>query len=943
MSASFSRSPSFAYGAQVPYNFSPATLARRDKARAYIEQKLEYLRLLEFLPPLKPDSTAPGNFIISAQNIPGSPHTYLTRTPSYANAKYELGRPYNPLQFIRNRRLRARERKTLGIEPDEFDDVEDVRSWVDKVETESRSETYRQLDAVVLPKYQGHHERKRPTTPAARLRMGWVVTPPELLADAFWLEQDDNKSIIEDRYGRKLFPPRPQSQQGFLEPRASKEYPDKRRKSWVDAARTSFDAGTADESEGASDRGRKRRLLPAFRPESPRRNKKSTWRRTGSKSDSSDSESGTGGERAKKSRRVADINIGPLELHVKDMMEKEAREAEAKATPTTPDVWGVGYNETPKSQQGFSENLSKEEVENVRAQSQERKPLPTQRRANYDLTLVDTRGTRTSLDDLDSSVPNSPLHHKFIPHIGADLTPPHSRATSGVRKSKRSKLDAFRSEDSSKGHVVQSAPAGEEKKHSSRQTTEEFSDGNGRGNAILSAPGAVKSLLGHIKNDSTSSLNSPERLSRKDTRELKDPSSAVSRFFKGVRNEGSKVGEFIFRKDRPPEDSESDSGMSIPEEDESEMDGKARRRIHRFRPKASRSNTATTMESATSKRNGHYHLDLPAFVSSNSKNRDASEPGYDTDPQLSEDPISRQARARANSRSKRFDKLAPPPMDLRSISSTSSLSRSSSRSPEHRRFKSILERSGGANRDRRPSDTLSKIPTNSSGRRASRPTLDRHWSITDGNGSHILVQNPIVTRSEIARVRALLLCSGIKAKAISERAQRERTGGPSPFLLHAAKLANAQLIPVPKKEEHVLAARILVRYLESSTEALNTSAEEFREHTVQGIFNHITQLKSRVETELFPRVREDSDEAVKISSDVAASAPLTVKEISDEADKILRMRRRRSRWLRRVGWSLVEWCLLGVMWWVWFVVVVLRFCKSVVLGVVRVVRWFLWL
>ncbi|KAF2205959.1 DUF221-domain-containing protein [Delitschia confertaspora ATCC 74209] len=912
MSASFARSGSMALPGQERFEISDATLARRDKARAYIELKLEYLRLLESLPPLKPDSTAPGNFIVSTNNIPGSTHAQLTRIPSYTNSRYQLGRAYNPLQFIRNRRLRARERKSWEHEPEEFEDVEHVRRWVDKVEAESRHPMYRRQDGVELPKFHADHEVQRLPSQPSRLRMGWVVTPPELLADAYWLEQDSHKTIIEDQFGRKVFPARSQLQQDTLQPRDSKEYPEKRRKSWIDAVpRSSLDVPTGDESEAFSDRGRKRRLLPGFRHDSPRRHKKSGWRKPGYSSSSSDSESGSHGLKARKSRRETDVNTGPLKLQMKEMMEKEAREAELGSpgpiSPDTPDKWGGGYPSIPGAQP--EPEIIKRKTEESEANggiwsTQERKPHHD-RRTNLVLSPSVISEPRSSFEDLDSSAPNSPLHRKFFPHIGADLSPPSSRATSGNRKSRKSKLDIFRSEESSKGTRSEPNSASSEKKRNSPQTGEDINESGGRGTAILSAPGAVKSLLKHTKNESVSGLHSPDQVSRREAGDTKDPSSAVSRFFKGVRHEGSKVGEFIFRKERPPEDpcSDSDSDLSIPSGNDSGTDEESsERKRRRLRPKPSRNVTATTTGSNGSK--GRYHLDLPSFRSSNVNQDYVSDQDFISDSQALEDPIPRQARARANSRSQRFDKLAPPAMDMRSISGSSAASsRSTSPFEGNRRINAVLERSGGVGQGGLPITSLARNKLGDSSERhrsSSRPKLGkRHWSITDDTGSSLRLQTATVSRHDIARVRALLLCSGVKAREISRRAQNQRAGGPSPFLLRAAKVANASLIPVSKKEEHVLAARILVRYLEASTQAVHISADEFREHTVKELMSRISEIKSHVETELFPRVRKEGDEAVRISSDVAGSAPLAVKEISDGVDTMIRMRRRRTRWLKR--------------------------------------------
>lgn len=952
ISASIPRSASISL--QSPqYSFSDATIARRDKARAYIELRVEYLRLLECLPPLKPDASAPGNFTISANNVPGSPHAQLTRVPSHVNSKYELGRSYNPLQYIRNRRNRARERKVLDHAPEEFRDIDQVRDWVDRVQKEAQRPGYRQQDRVALPKFHEDHQREGGPSKPTRPRMGWIFTSEELLADAHWIEQGDNKSLIEDRHGRNIFPPNEPQKQDLLLPRGSKEYPEKRRGSWVEGLpRLSAELPNGDESEPISERGRKRRLLPAFRAESPK-HRKHGWRgsrpQSGNFSGSSDSDSGSQKHRSRKSRRLmgTDHNTGPLELKIREMMEKEAREAEVN-TPDTPDKWGhpdiLDARPPPISTEAVGTwNGSLEEPGHLGL-----KLPPKNRRSNLRLSLeLPPSEPRSSFEDLDSTAPNTPLHLKNFPHIGTDISPPPSRAGSLPRKSKKSRLGIFRSDESTRGPKLEPDSATTDKRQNLRHANDDVSDGAGLGTAILTAPSAVKSLLTHRKNESVSSLNSPDGLFRKDTKELrepKEPSSAVTRFFKGVKSEGSKVGEFIFRRDRPTEDSESETESSHHSPNESDTDEESGKPEHKS---LARSTTATTTAgSIASKKTSRYHLDLPSFRSSNLNNEDEA---YATDSQLLDHPITRQARERANSRSARFDQLAPPRMDLGSISSTSPthLSRHRSHSAGRDRINKLLARPGGVGQGGLPVTSLSNAQfSDPPSRRSStsRPGLEkRHWSITDERGSflHRKAHINVITPADIARIRALFLCSGIKAREIARRAQAKRE--PPAFLIRAAQTTNTQLIPVSKKEEHVLAARILVRDLETSTQALHASANEFRESTVKDLTSMIGNLKSRVEADLFPRVRNSGDEALRITSEISGSAPLVVKQICDEIDKMLRIRRRRMKWVRRVGWMLVEWMLLGIMWWAWLIVVVLGFVRRIIGWNWRLARWLLWI
>lgn len=936
---------------------SPATWQRADRARAFIELRVEYLRLLDFLPPLKPDSSAPGNFVVMANNVPGSPHAQLTRIPSYANKHHDLGRPYNPLQVLRNRRTRARERKSLEHPPEEFVDVEQVHKWVDRVEEAAQSFMYRRLDGVALPRLHDDHGTVAEPAKPARPSNIWMFSPEELLADAHWLEHGDNKTIVEDRYGRKIFPAKEPQKQDLLSARPSKEYPEKRRRSWVEGIVADNHNTTGDESEALSERGRKRRLLPTFRAESPTKSKKHGWigsrQQDGSDTDSSDSDIDMEKRRSRKTQRIVegDNETGALKLRIKHLMEKEAKETQRAETPLlftpdTPNKWGQeiadGHDE-----KGVRSSFEVSDSANgsVKANLAGLK-LPPKQRNDPELLKDPSKEYRSSFEEFDSTAPSTPLYPRHYPHIDGDLSPPPSRAGS-QKKPKKSKLDFLRSEESKARHDhdhLVPDPAGSDKKRSSRHASEEAEEGNGIGSAIWAAPGAVKHFLGHRKNDSVNSLTSP--IKDKERRDMKEPPSAVTRFIKGVKNEGSKMGGFIFRKDGPGDESDTDAASDHPVALESETDEESGSLRRRKAPNLGRSSTAETagsVTSKTSKKATGYHLELPSFRSSYQKQFDIDE---DSASELSDNHISCQARETAKNRSSRFDKLAPPGLDLSRISSTSS------RSPSQDRIKQLLARPGGVGHAGLPITPLAKDKLSPSSteispkRRPSRPPLEgkRHWSITDSQKdlSRATGSETVVSPAEIARVRALYLCSGIKAKEINRRALEVRTP-PVSFLDRAAKSAHADLYPVSRKEEHVLAARILTTAFESRIGALQTAATRFREDTVVDLQSRIADLKATVESSLFARVRESGDEALAVSSRVSADAPLAVKQIADDIEHMVRMRRRRTRWVRRVGWTLLEWALLGFMWCAWLVVTLSRVGGRCVAFFWRVVKWLLWL
>lgn len=941
MSASMQRSGSVAFSGSQINSPSAATLARVNKARAYIELRIEYLRLLEYLPPLKLDANAPGNFVVSSNNVPGSPQAQLTRVPSYAGKQHDLGRPYNPLQYIRNRRTRARERRALTHSSEEFADIDQVRDWVDRVEQYSKRPSYRRDDAVQLPALHAEHVVNNMQSTQPRPHKGWVFSPEELLADAHWVEQDDNKTLIENRHGRRIFPPREIQKQDFLQPRASKDHSEKRRRSWVDGLPgISADAMTGDESDKGSERGRKRRLLPTIRTESPRagrHSRKGSRLRTKDDSDSSSSDTDSG---KRKPRLAVDTehNIGPLAL----LLAQQAKEAQEKSpaiiSPDTPDKWGRDEQGVPNNH-GSRDSLEVPRPGNGFAYVRDpgKFKVAPRTRMNAALSIDDTE-PRSSIESMDTTAPNTPLHPKRFPHFGEDLSPPPSRSGSQTRKSKRSKLNIFHSHEHNGDHKSEHRPgsAGTDKQRGSRQPSEETQDEKHIGTAILAAPGAVRNLLGHRKNDSVSSFTSAEKPRRRDPQE---PHSAVTRFFKGMKQERTKVGDRIFRRERQ-EESDADS---LPDRDTVDFDTDTSASIgHSKRQIISRTDTDTTMAGSMDKRNGH--TELPPI-------RRVNDPQVDENIGVNDEHhIIRQTRDHKNSRSRRLDESSSLPQDpgtLPEKASTESLR--ATRSQSHDRITKVLARPGGANLVGLPPTALrnsSRPDYLERHRSSSRPTLDgkRHWSIADEEGGVQYRKNHanIAAQADIARVGALFLCSGVKAKEISRRAYSPRSPAPD-FLSRAAATAKTQLLPVPRKEEHVLAARILVKDLECSTKLLQASLENFRNTAIKELTSQISQLQSCVDSDLMPRVLDGGDKAMRITSEVSGQGPLQVKQITDEIDRMLRARRRRMRWVRGLGWMLVEWAVVTFMWIVWLIVVLVGSVKKVFGIGWSVLRWLLWL
>lgn len=977
-------------GPQHDYTFTAATLARAEKAKTYVELGAEYRRLLQFLQPLRADSEFSISYTYSAFSTPGSPTAELKRFPSRTGPE-PLGRAYNPLQFIRNRKLRGRERRKLDPDVNDFEDVDRVKMWVDDVEEATEQQKYRQEHKVTLPEFtpnpmlrnsqeQSSGDAKRPSIllgKQKRPRMDWFTLPSEWLADAVWLEQDSHKGLIEDRNGNRIFPP-PRST-STANPRMSRDQArpslDRRRVSTAGSNTAGYplsEPRTNYSSEAESHRGRKRRHFRHNKGEdSPERGKRKGWMTRGRSSSSSglsSTDSDVSARRKKLDRTLTaqDENIGPLERHMKSLLEDDARAEEYGLSPilSSPEKhWGVGNTkQRPVPRRVTSETESEVDGHSNNAGA---------RKATKRLSLLADKpaDSRPSLDGLDSSVPNTPLTNTF----SLEASSPPSRLASPERKSRRSKLPFFRSE-SAKGHRIDSTDFAADPANHMQPLSEPGRISFDQPTRSSSArPGVLRS---HKTTDSLNSLASiqeqrePKR--RKDAKD-KEPSSAVTKFFKDVGREGSKARKFIFKKDKPPKEADETSSDESEQSSTTDDEGEMSKSVVKRRPmQLSRTTTETGFSDASdvSERWPKYGAELPTFKS-------AALQDHERDPSAAPS-----EGRRGRSRPARFDRLAPPRLDTDlSRSSSPGITQlhpmdrvarhrrhsegpdtdSHSRSPSaiRRRMSKLLELPGGVGHGGLPPTELSQfsVERKLSGPPSARPSPQRHWSITDQTAhSRASSHRPsaasskvVDSRVEITRIQALLLCSGIKAAELARRAHSVRDT-PAPFLARAAASSSAavqkhtRLVPtVARKEEHVLAARILASDLEASSAALVASMDSFRAQRVRSLHARCEAMRIELGDRLTPRCHAFADDADAFTREVTSGATLAVKAVADRVDEMGRARRRRMRWLRWFGWMVLEWCVLGVMWWVWLVVVVVRFGLGSVRGVVRGLKWFLWL
>ena len=978
---------------------SNATLARAEKARVTFELCYEYRRLLQYLPVLP----------VPVVNRP----TTGKAMRSQAYPAQGLGRVYNPLQYIRNRKLRIREREPLDAEGNGWNNIEHVRAWVDEV-IDHREDGISRVDKrFPLPPFEqspsgalqindlqaqnnshlSDPQAKRPGRP----HMDWIVTPWDLLADANWLHQDDNVKRIVDHEGQPLIPradPPHEVRPGAStdSTRGSARKPEsllRHINSSPERLRASLESFRSD----SKDRGRRR---PEVRePKSPVSDNdsfqhKSRWPKKLMRSRSSSSSGESHHVRRRRHKRGRDhlgsrddLDDAALEKQMMDILAKEAKD-QAGAVERADHISIVNADIRPsQSNQSKTNGKPDQPVQHRPSTPQRMKtdtPATDKHKSPARASLDEQRfhHYRMSSDDFDSTVPNSPTTPGLIPSIAINLSPPESpqaATESPLKRTLSGRIGSFRrnrSQSVNRRAVSDNTAVTDSGTSTdvSRQTTNDSQPHNMliKERSLLLGNG----FLSPTKADSASSRHRP--LDNKSVRSIRETGGLDSRFkgfFKSGRiaeivgNEVSRVGDMLWKKDTNNiTDMHSEVSSLAPDEsdiDEGDVSGVENS------PVADISRVTTTSEgtsrlsrASTNSERPKYHIsNLPSFRSPFTKEEQTPRSAKSIP---EHDHITRQQIAlRERGRSSRFDRLAPPKIDMRGISPSPSRSpslnrqhlrgaldddtREGSRSRSAKRVRSadkrlnaILAFPGSISSDSATSGLagLESRP----GNMKERPGMGgkRQWSIADRGVS---TAQEAITKRDIARVRALLLSSGVKANEIARRAE-EIPEQPSPILLDLIDLFKGSIPEVSRSKEHVIAARILVSTIDTTTQRLRYSAEQFSRKMVESLHDQIKAIDEHVTYKLTPLVRDSADNADNLSTELTTTHTLAVKQLNDSIDGILRRRRRRLRWIRRGGWAMLEWTLLGIMWVIWFCVVIVRLIRCVVGGFVRALRWFFW-
>jgi hypothetical protein len=793
-----------------------------------------------------------------------------------------------------------------------------------------------------------------------------------MLADVYWLEQGNNRYLIEDRHYIKLFNPKaevyePRTQSNeHSKPSVSasmtKEKPDGNGNdiSEPDAANL---AKTDGDTTQIGTRGRARRKLHDLRGMHHKHSNSSTHHdflgfRRGSLSDTSDSESDR--RRRGRSGTISASGKDLLEKQMNEMLAKESRDAEKEGLAKAPNYSYVKLlpaglatpekasqvpwrNDQQKDSQTDTHKEAAEHWDNARPNQRDQvSPIHSVRSSlevpglNY-RSSVDLGPYRPAFSDTRLKG----QQNGYVPVIGMNLSPSASRPSSPARHpfSKVKSIFRDRSRDRSMERDVR------ENDETIISPIEPM--GTLNLSAVTEDP-TLPSERSRSKSSTREFTTNATRVPYKSHRSMgginlrPDEQVGLRTILKGsaklddmIRGGVSKVTDLLWKKD-----SDASSTTSTDDSDTDNRRGRPR--------KPALLSPGSAVRNPESHRPVKNYLDImPNFKSAtDSTDKSASHEVDDS---------STQVVSRPPSRSPRFDKLKPPRIDVRRASPISSDAEQSISRNYIDSDASEID-SGSRNPSRPVSDQRepsTELQNTLSIRRGVSPkshaedraylSTHRQWAIPD----RALSQNVLISRREVARLRALILCSGIKAMEISRRANephplfatdRRATGLRRTDISRFAPDEQINL-SVPQTELFPATARILCRSVDRSVKSFEKSASVFSMETAPALQQRVDAIYDRVAMGFMDMTRAAVDEADEVSHDIVDSQRLKVKSVLDTMDKMLRQRRRRFRWVRRAGWLALEWVLVGFMWYVWFIVMILRVIAGVGRGATSAVRW----
>ncbi|KAK2836905.1 hypothetical protein FQN49_006605 [Arthroderma sp. PD_2] len=844
--------------------FSEATLARVEKAKQHFELFENYLRLLPHLPPLP-----------ACKEAVGRPHdTYDSQIDTSS------GRKYNPLQYLRNRKVRFRERQAIDSEAAGWGDVDKVTAWVDTV-AEAPSLHQRQPDEYInLPPFnsiaaQANTEEKsdQHSTPSKvksgevvrrRPRMDWNTTPLDLLADVMWYEQDNNKAKIEDRNGKKLFPHGIKAAPKLEHSPSQLGLPDT-----GDEANQDVHLGADEEQiehlptfmpvghrQQSTERGRLRHRLAQsinFTPSHSRsrnQSKSPVKKRPRSSSDLSNHSNDSN-----KDRRWG-----------KSLFVLDAKNEESNNKPI------AKQSAIPNSQRPVTPNRPASDFDNASGPDLTQPNTP-----NYTLLPpLDTElsphvsprpgyaasnssvisdggiaGSKGTPNHDDNSPFSTPVQKGLFPSMTMNLSPLRGRSTSPGRRHpfylghsrKSSRQKHGQSPDTPESGVDLTTSLPHRHIHTS-----------------FSPPASPFTPEDQIHPDLQRSDSSPAKHPRNGNQQEWKRILKGGRIAEIVGNEVSRVGDLI-RKREHLGHSRRSSASSLSEYIDAEV---------------APGHTKSSIED-------EQLYDSGQRVDSAGLHRAA--PNEEND--LTEDEL--------------FADVGGPDTTIR-----------------------------------RPGQK--RLTTWGSSTQTRLGSITRNWALSTRNVPH----SGRIGKREISRVRTHLLSSGVKAVEICRYAEKSPTSCVDSWL-NAPIHYNSIAPYIASSEASAIATRKSITAFHERTSAYNLLIRDFVDFKAPPLKAEIRRLEQFVSSTLTPRLRELTTQAESLTSDLGTASTLPVKQLENILNKGLRKRSRRIRSIIKLLSAVFEWLLMGLFWFVWISVMIWKIIRFIGLGAFKGVRWVLWL
>lgn len=996
-------SPSEAMGVDSPSlldepEISEATAARVERARIYFELAYEHRRLLPHLPPVRRPKAS-------------------VRPPDLESQT----KAYNPLQYIRNRKLRIWDKTTINAEAEGWHDVEKVRKWVDTV-IETHHEPRNDPSEIVRLPHISHSEshpddsdqegsKSRPPTQPneqpkpRRPRSDWIMNPGDMLADCFWMEQGMNKMKTRDRNNNQIYPPDthfrfsgwrnrtpldvpanlqqptpPPEEEEVYEEELPLHSPAPDLPTFKSAHHT-FGRGPhskkrgkiKDSFAGMEENGNRRKGLRLFMDDSS------------DESGSDRSPGASGGEKQRGRKRLA---------------RKRQQKHNSSESPGNPlsssnakdSFFSRALSPSPKSQPSSAPNSNRASLEHPGFGRWKRDAVKgntprsrSQNRAEYGRQDSSTKfpsfhDRPRSSGEYDSTAPNSPVAIVW-PSIAINLeSPPQSRSPSPSKK-KTSILNPFRDKPYGKHDKVDATDFADLSQAGSRQPSfedKQLSDYSPtasrgtspmtRGQSPLSKRVSVSTQGDPVPMPGDHRDSTASRVSTRSTVPSNEHSK-IRGIFKGGRiaelvgNEVTRVSDFIWKREPPPgyRRGSNDTVSTVSDgEPDHEGDGHANGDVYKTPPRPRiRSRRASTLSSKnelltspvssksppSGERPKYNNPNLPSFTSPFERDKGAQDKKQQallspTASSEDRDHISRlAAEHRSASRSPRMDKLAPPKLDTGRATGPGGLDRRSSYG-----FGANLDLSPSRDASDKYNSAISEVG----------PGFDRGMTtsgLTKAGKMSIAPQvdeSRQVARRNIERATALLLCSAVKAREIGRRADMPRKQTPKylseTMALDGSDHHHVDLSLVSRREEHVVAARIIMSRLSTQAAAFDERMRRFSSTTAPALHTELQRLEDLVDNKMTPRVRLSADEAGELSMKLSTTSTLAVKGLNDTLDGAFRRRRRGPiRWFRRLWYASIEYTVVSLLWGIWAVVSLIRIVLAVFRGTTRTVRWLFWI